>query len=150
MRTRALGCTLAITAICVAIAATPAHAGEPRPPSHDEALFALYCSSCHGRDARGRTARDEGASGPDLTHLAEHSGRPEQQLALTPLVEFVTSPRRPGAQRICGDRVFARLPEIRFRERTERWIVRSALQHVATRQGAQAPSSLAPSGPEPR
>lgn len=104
-------------------------------PAPDEAVFVQYCSGCHGSDARG--GADGTGPGPDLTHLALESRDPGMPLALTRWVEFVTSPRRPGAQRICGERVFARLPSSRFREHAERWVVREALSYVAVQQQAE-------------
>jgi hypothetical protein len=135
LRMRTLG-VLGITALCLGTTALPARAGERGPTARDASVFALYCSGCHGLDARGVAAARPSASGPDLTHLALRS-HPDEPLALAPFVAFVTSPRRPGAQRVCGERVFARLPASRFHAHVERAIVRSALAHVAAQQRAE-------------
>jgi hypothetical protein len=131
MRTKALGRALGIVVCWLVAAPPPVHADERGPaPNRGASPFALYCASCHGFDARGVTGREPRASGPDLTHLVSGSPDREGPYTLTPLVEFVTSPRRPGPQRICGERVFARLPTSRFREHLERWVVRAALEDV--------------------
>lgn len=128
MGMRAIACALGMLLAGVATTAPPARAEEAPARSHGESLFARYCAGCHALDAHGVAATRANASAPDLSHLARRSDEP---LALEPLVAFVTSPRRPGTQRICGERVFARLPTSRFREHAERWIVRAALDYVA-------------------
>ncbi len=134
MRTRAIGAWgVAVVLLFVAAGAVRADRREGTAPF--EAVFAQYCSGCHGSDARG--GADGMGPGPDLTHLALESPDPGVQLALTRWVKFVTTPRRPGAQRICGERVFARLPSSRFREQAERWVVREALRYVALQQQAE-------------
>jgi len=135
MGTRAIG-AWGVGVVLLFVAAGAVRAERREGPAPFEAVFAQYCSGCHGPFARGGGADGTGPA-PDLTHLALASGDPGMPLALTRWVEFVTSPRRPGAQRICGERVFARLPSSRFRDQAERWVVREALRYVAVQQQAE-------------
>jgi hypothetical protein len=141
----ALALATGMAAVLLGVSALSARAGEGARAAPDAAVYLLYCSGCHGSGARGGPAAESEVAGPDLTRLAARSPHPDALLPVHPYVEFVTSPRRPGAQRICGERVFARLPPSRFREQVERWVVREALDYVATLQRREeGPSRAAP------
>jgi hypothetical protein len=126
------GAVVAATAACamVVVASVPVRADEAEGSSH-RGLFERYCSGCHGLD--DRPSRNE------APHLSGLTARYRSPLPMARLTDFVLSVHRPGGQRICGERVFSRLPFTPFNDYAEREIVRAALQYVAAGQAAEPP-----------
>jgi mono/diheme cytochrome c family protein len=116
---------LAASAVGVLVAFAAAVRAEEAGGSHG-ALFERYCAGCHGLGDRASHG-----TAPHLSALATRYGSP---LPLAQLADFALDFHRPGGQRICGERVFARLPFTPFNDHVEREIVRAALQYVATSQ----------------
>lgn len=73
-----LACVAAFLALALPLSAEqPASRQPPLTPTSTAGsdLFKLYCSSCHGIDAKGRVASSAGkAASPDLTTLAGRNG----------------------------------------------------------------------------
>jgi hypothetical protein len=122
----------ALPRIAILLALGPAATAERvvAPPGHGS--YQLYCASCHGAGAEGGGVAALGARwGPPLTALGGKYGAP---LRRERLAELVVSERRPGGQRVCGDRVFAKLPDMPFRSAAELATVLTALEYVAAVQ----------------
>ena len=127
MRNLTRATALACVSLGVSITGWAANAGATEPDR--AAPFELYCSECHSVGGRG------GRPGiPDLAELQAKYGTP---LPYARLAAFVTSDRRLGGSRICGESVFEMIPATRFGDLAERGNVRAALEFLESVQRAK-------------
>jgi hypothetical protein len=125
-----------LTALLVSLAPI-GFAEEHEPREHPNAfLFHTYCSSCHGiwAEGDGPLGQTRGPRPPNLRRLALRYGLP---LPRTRLTEHVLEARHGEGSRICGERVFWRLPQGAAIAMTRRGTVLATLSYLETVQDLQ-------------
>jgi mono/diheme cytochrome c family protein len=101
---RALAIGVALTALAAGLSSSSAFAQSDAQPTLDkqieegEAIFQVYCSPCHGRDARGEgpVAADLKTTPPSLREIAKRRGGAFDESQVAAYIDGRNMPRAHG------------------------------------------------------